>query len=151
MDRRYGGVRTEIDGSADEKSGLIPNKAKFPRIRQYIVPLLFCSLFFLAFKYGSMLVEDCISIGIEDVAHGTNETTQAVNIQHSESGNAWDEKILELVNPTCIPGPLNSIRYNNTVRTAITTYPRSGSLHPNPDRESNRFLTLLHLLRQTFQ
>ena len=34
---------------------------------------------------------------------------------------------MELVNPTYIPGPLNSIRYNTTICTAIAAYPRSGS------------------------
>lgn len=45
----------------------------------------------------------------------------------SESGHIWDDMLLKAVNPVCPPGPLNSVKNNNTVRTALATYPRSGS------------------------
>lgn len=45
----------------------------------------------------------------------------------SESGHTWDDMLVNAVDAVCPPGPVNAVKYNTTVRTAIATYPRSGS------------------------
>lgn len=52
---------------------------------------------------------------------------EVTNTHLSEAGHIWDDMLVKAVNPVCPPGPLNSVRNNNTIRTALATYPRSGS------------------------
>jgi hypothetical protein len=52
---------------------------------------------------------------------------EATDTHLSETGHIWDDMLVKAVNPVCPPGPLNSIKNNNTIRTALATYPRSGS------------------------
>lgn len=52
---------------------------------------------------------------------------EATDAHLSEAGHIWDDMLVKAVNPVCPPGPLNSVKNNNTIRTALATYPRSGS------------------------
>jgi hypothetical protein len=49
------------------------------------------------------------------------------NTHPSEAGHIWDDMLVKAVNSECPRGPLNSVKNNNTIRTALATYPRSGS------------------------
>jgi hypothetical protein len=49
------------------------------------------------------------------------------NTHPSEAGHVWDDMLVKALNSECPRGPLDSVKNNNTMRTALATYPRSGS------------------------
>ncbi len=51
------------------------------------------------------------------------------DFQRAESGNLWDEKLIDMLDPVCPEGPINAVVYDTDIRTALATFPRSGSTY----------------------
>jgi hypothetical protein len=91
-------------------------------IRQYVVPLATGPSVFT-------LVVLAISLFTRPSAQVITEAVMVTTDHRSESAHIWDDSFVSNLSSDCPAGPMNSTRYNSKLRTAIATYPRSGSTY----------------------
>lgn len=118
MDRRYDAPTEEKEASEMIER---PNRIR-SWFRQFIIPVTVCPIIFVFLISAIAFVS-----GVSQASFAQPVTLSKPSGHISESGNPYDDRMLDILNPDCPGGPLNSVKYNTTVRTAIATYPRSGS------------------------